>query len=76
MLQEIDQFNKYVFMKGFEKTQLLRGLEVKLHDFVKYAKFELGMGDLQYHVNFQNLLEEQYAEDEADKKDSILSGGS
>eukprot|EP00347_Sterkiella_histriomuscorum_P001947 403370055 len=51
MLQEIEMFNKYIFMKGFEKTQLLRGLEMKLHDFIKYAKYELGMNDLQYHVN-------------------------
>ncbi|CDW82221.1 UNKNOWN [Stylonychia lemnae] len=51
MLQEIDLFNKYIYMKGFEKTQLLRGLEIKLHDFVKSVKYELGMNKLQYQVN-------------------------
>ena len=51
MLQELDQFNKYIFMKGFEKTQLIRNLELKLQDFIRHAKYELGMHSLSYKVN-------------------------
>ncbi len=37
-------------MKGFEKTQLLRNLELKLQDFIRHAKYEMGMQQLEYKV--------------------------